>query len=144
MLCSLHSSVLFHQQLSYVQISKAGCQPCLLRNVASVHAMAIPMHLLPKLLNLSPHDAFQVVDTEAFARRSPEVDFDVNNLKFTQMQGIEVKATHGQRSEALDKQQILANIQGKQLYVLRPVSLVNGRIEKMKARGWKIMFPNQA
>lgn len=143
MLCSLHSTVFFSTNNSgfHVQISKAGCQPCLLRNVASVHAMALPMHLLSNFLHLLPHDAFQVVDTEAFARRSPEVDFDVNNLKFTQMQGIEVKATYGQRAEALDKQQILANVQAKQLYVLRPVSLVNGRIEKMKARGWKIMFP---
>ena len=134
----LHSSVSLSPTIGLVaiQILKDACQPCLLRIVAPVHAMAL------QFLNLLPHHAFQVVDTEAFAKCSPEVDFDVNNLKFTQTQGIEIKATHGQRSEALDKQQILANIQARQLYVLRPVSCVNGRIEKMKARGWKIMFPN--
>lgn len=83
----------------------------------------------------------QVVDTEAFAKRNPEVDFDVNNLKLTQTHTIEIKALHGQRKEATDLKQVLANIRDKQLYVLRPVASVNGRIEKMKSRGWKIMFP---
>ena len=81
------------------------------------------------------------MDTQAFARRSPGVDFDVNNLKFTQLQGIEVKVSQHQHLEATNLRQILANVQAKQLYVLRPVSQVNGRIEKMKARGWKILFP---
>ena len=83
----------------------------------------------------------QVVDTEAFAKQNPEVDFDVNNLKLTQANGIEIKAMRGQRQEATDLKQVLANIHDKQLYVLKPVSSVNGRIEKMKTRGWKIMFP---
>lgn len=85
--------------------------------------------------------SLQVVDTQAFAKRSPGVDFDVNNLKLTQTLGIEVKSSQDQRQEATDLQQILANIQAKQLYVMRSVPQVNGRIEKMKARGWKIMFP---
>lgn len=99
------------------------------------------MLTLHKFCSIAQRIPLQVVDTQAFAKRSPGVDFDVNNLKLTQTLGIEVKASQDQRQEATNLQQILANVQAKQLYVLRSVPQVNGRIEKMKARGWKIMFP---
>lgn len=83
----------------------------------------------------------QVVDAMAFARRNPDVDFDVNNLKINQSHGIQIKQVQGQAKEATNLQQIMANVQAKQLFVLKPVGSVNGRIEKMKLRGWKIMFP---
>lgn len=80
----------------------------------------------------------QVVNTQGFPK---SVDFDVNNLKVTQTKGIEIKYSEGQHSTAIDLKQILANIQAKQLYVLRPASQINARIEKMKSRGWTIMLP---
>ena len=80
----------------------------------------------------------QVVNTQGFPK---SVDFDVNNLKITEAKGIEIKYVQGQRREATDLKQILANTQAKQLYVLRPAFQINARIEKMKSRGWKIMLP---
>ena len=80
----------------------------------------------------------KVVNTQGFLKA---VDFDVNNLKITQAKGIEIKYVEGQRREATDLKQILANTAAKQLYVLRPALKINARIEKMKSRGWKIMLP---
>lgn len=93
------------------------------------------MYWLRRILRL------QVVDTVAFAKRNPAVDFDVNNLKITQSGVVQLRSRQGQRNEALNLDQILANVRAKQLYVLRPIGQVNSRIEKMKTRGWKIMFP---
>lgn len=80
----------------------------------------------------------QVVNTQGFPK---SVDFDVNNLKITESKGIEIKYVDGQRKEATDLKQIVANARSKQLYVLKPATQLNARIEKMRSRGWTIMLP---
>ena len=80
----------------------------------------------------------QVVNTQGFPKL---VDFDVNNLKLTQSDGIQIKYAEGQIKEAVNLQQIFSNTRAKQLYVLKPAAHINARIEKMRSRGWKIMLP---
>ena len=83
----------------------------------------------------------QVVDTVAFAKRQATVDFDVNNLKLSFPEGIQIKHDGEIRLQGRDKNQILSNCRNKCLLVLKPAQEVTARIDKMKNRGWAVSFP---
>lgn len=86
----------------------------------------------------------EFVDSIAFARSEPapaRVDFDVNNLK--------VQASVDKSSAYLalkyegqggSVETIRRNIQQKQLCLVKKPNEITARIEKMRSRGWKIVF----
>ena len=86
----------------------------------------------------------EFVDSVAFARSEPapaRVDFDVNNLK--------VQASADKSSACLalkyegqggSVETIRRNIQQKQLCLVKKPNEITARIEKMRNRGWKIVF----
>jgi hypothetical protein len=82
--------------------------------------------------------SFQVVDSEGWAKTAGvKLDFDVNNLK-AQQGKIALKRPEQGPSQA----EVLQHVDSKSLVVLKPVNEIALRIQKMQARGWKIVFPH--
>jgi hypothetical protein len=82
----------------------------------------------------------EFVDSQVFEKLDPRVDFDVNNLKverfsLTQARlGIKYANQRGASSVVA----ICCNIRVKTLLVIKPISEVTQRIQKMSGRGWKV------
>jgi hypothetical protein len=80
------------------------------------------------------------VDCKAFAKVDGRVDFDVNNLKFLQREGLSVKDKLGPHPQGNDLDAILRNIRSKKLLVLKSPAEVAHRIQKMSQRGWEVTY----
>jgi hypothetical protein len=119
-----------------------------LSQFAKQHQIKLKRHQLkgPKVLEafFAPTGGkefpIELVDSTHFSRSDGQIDFDVNNLKLQPTTSGEPLIKIKFANQGGPVAQICHNARHRQLRVMKSPDQISDRIEKMKTRGWKLLF----